>query len=509
MMVSLAKRYVYKLTTNTLGLFLSLGVQSIVPRTLGPDRYGVFVYLINFFSQVMDFLDSGSSIGYFGKISQRPQEKTLLTFYLLYIGFVCLSIMALTVGAGVFGIHKWLWPGQALLFVWMSLFFVILNKCVQVFGWTVDAYALTVQGEISKVVQKCISLSVLFVLSLGGWLTLTTFYLIQYLSLCLLLVMLVVVLNRGGINGFFLTELKADQVRGYFKEFYSYTAPLFVLGVFTMGVGLLDRWILQKLFGSTEQGYFGFAFQISSYCLIISGAMSAPIMREYSVRFGAGDREGVRRLFEQYVPPLYCATIVVCAFCSVWSEAIVLLMGGGGFKSASASLAVLALYPALQVYGQLNGSILYIMGETAAVRRYGIVALYLDIPLTLFLLGPKQWFGLNLGAEGLAIKTVVVSWVSVVLQMRYTARLFAFPFGKFMWHQVAPLATFACLAKLIAWGVGALDLASSFSLLSGGGIYALATLLATFTAPQFFLMKSRSELNCQLANFFSKMRRAS
>ena len=95
---SLGKRYFYKLLTNLVSLPVYFVTQAIIPRGLGPQAYGDFNFLTNFFSQVMGFLDMGTSIGFYTKLSQRPHETALVSFYFY---FLLVSVITLLGGVAV------------------------------------------------------------------------------------------------------------------------------------------------------------------------------------------------------------------------------------------------------------------------------------------------------------------------------------------------------------------------------------------------------------------------
>jgi len=78
---SLKKRYFAKLSTNLIGLGIGLITQAVIPRGLGPKAYGDFSFLSSFFIRVVGFLDMGTSIGFYTKLSQRQQDFGLVSFY--------------------------------------------------------------------------------------------------------------------------------------------------------------------------------------------------------------------------------------------------------------------------------------------------------------------------------------------------------------------------------------------------------------------------------------------
>jgi len=79
---SLKKRYVSKLASNLVKFALGFVTLGIVPRVLGPEAYGNYGFLTNFFNRTMKFLSFGVPTAYYIKISKRQNEKKLIGPYL-------------------------------------------------------------------------------------------------------------------------------------------------------------------------------------------------------------------------------------------------------------------------------------------------------------------------------------------------------------------------------------------------------------------------------------------
>ena len=103
---SLKKRYLFRLSTNLIGLSMSLLTQAIIPRGLGPKAYGDFSFLSNFFEQIVNFFDMGTSTGFYTKLSQRQRDTGLIIFYLRFSIFVAIALFLFIFIAVVFVIEK-------------------------------------------------------------------------------------------------------------------------------------------------------------------------------------------------------------------------------------------------------------------------------------------------------------------------------------------------------------------------------------------------------------------
>ncbi len=120
---SLKKRYSIKLLANILAGIIGAIIVAIVPKALGPIAYGQFVYLQNFFTQAIGFLDMGSSIAFFTKLSAKHTRKELISFYFMYSLIVLLFIALFVVVVQNFNFASILFPNIPSAYIYMGLFF--------------------------------------------------------------------------------------------------------------------------------------------------------------------------------------------------------------------------------------------------------------------------------------------------------------------------------------------------------------------------------------------------
>jgi len=177
---SLKKRYFYKLGTSLICIPISLITMAVVPRTLGPAAYGDFTFLTQFFTKIVGFFDSGTSIGFYTKLSQRLNEKGLIKFYWFFV--LIMSFIVMITVPIVFLLNKQdlLWPDQNIKYIWMALFFSLSTWCSQIVIKIVDAYGYTAKGEIVRVIQRILGLVLILTLFFIGNLNLTTFFYYSY-----------------------------------------------------------------------------------------------------------------------------------------------------------------------------------------------------------------------------------------------------------------------------------------------------------------------------------------
>jgi O-antigen/teichoic acid export membrane protein len=444
---SLKKRYLAKLAANLVGLGINLVTQAIIPRGLGPRAYGNFHFLSNFFTQIVGFLDMGTSVGFYTKLSQRQQDFGLVSFYLRFACIASFLVFVFVWCTQTTGGYVTLWPDQKLFYIYLAAIWGILTWFVQIANKMADAYGVTVSTEIARIIQKGLGLALILVLFFTSQLNLTRFFFYHYFILIFLALAFIWVMEKSGHSLRRSWKLSLNKIKGYTKEFYTYSHPLFVYALVGLIVGILDRWMLQKFAGSVQQGFFGLSYQIGAVCFLFTSAMTPLITREFAIAFGEKDLREMARLFRRYIPMLYAIAAYFACFIAVQADKVTFIMGGGKFQHAALAVMIMAFYPIHQTYGQLSGSVFYATGQTALYRNIGITFMLIGLPVTYFLIAPPEKFGLDAGATGLAVKMVALQFIAVNVQLYFNARLLGLRFWRYVGHQIVSVA---CLLGVAA-----------------------------------------------------------
>lgn len=470
---TLGKRYGSKLLANLVGLPVNLATQAIIPRGLGPGAYGDFNFLTNFFTQVFNFLEMGTSLGFYTKLSQRPRETGLVTFYFYFSGLVVALIFAIVLLSQVFAASSWIWPSQHLIYIYLAAGWGVLIWFAQVFEKMLDAYGLTVPGEKARMVQKVLGLILLIALFSLHLLHLPGLFLYYFVITAFMIVVSLRILERQGFSLRLAEKLSWGRIKDYSKEFYHFSHPLFVYGLVAMLANIFDRWLLQVSHGSVQQGFYSLSLQIGTICFLFTGAMTPLLTREFAIAFGKEDWPQMAYLFQRYVPLLYSVAAFFSCFVALQADKVIYIMGGGKFQGALMAVTIMAFYPIYQTYGQLSSSVFYATGKTGLYRNIGIAFLILGLPLTYLLIAPREMMGLGAGATGLAVKMVLVQVLGINVQLYFISRLLGVNFWRLLGHQCL------CLGCLLAVAWSITYMFDSLSALQGKIIYSF--LLAGFT----------------------------
>lgn len=468
---SLLTRFMAKLAANLVALVVQAATLLIAARFLGPTSFGRFEFLANFFQQTTSLLDTGTSAAFYSKLSQHPDDRGRVVFYGRFV--VALSILlilgatmvaASPLGAGV-------WAGEPVGMVVLAATLGCLVWWAQVVRKMVDAYGLTVRGEFMFALIRLTAVGLLAAVAFGGFLDLEAYFVYQIAIPAVAMIAWYAFVLREPLRA-----ATADQgSRAYAREFWDYCHPLLTYAVIGAAAGLAERWLLQTVAGAAEQGFYGLAYQVGAVCFVFTGALTQLLTREYSIAWGMADRSRMATLFSRALPSMYSLTAYFSVFVALHASDVVRLVGGHEYAAAAVPMAILALYPIHQTYGQLSGAVFYATGQTRLYRNIGIAMMVLGLMLSAWLLLPTDNGGQGLGAAGLAVKMVLIQFLAVNLQLWFNARLLGLSFTRLLAHQALVVLVFAGCAWLttgLAGMASGLDWLAGF--LASGLLYTLS-----------------------------------
>lgn len=449
---SLARRYAGKLLANIATVPVYLAMEAVLPRALGVQNYGNYNYATSVFTQFTAFLDMGTSTCFYNALSRRQNESGLVAYYarmavvVLLITLAC-GLLLLLPEAG-----NALLPDVPLWYAPLAAVYGFLLWGTRVVRSMNDALGLTVSGEM---VRSCINLAgtgVLLGLFFLGFLNVGTLFGLQYIMLGGMVLGSLVIMRRSWPD--LTLAMSVQDRRSYTQEFYIYSSPLFVQALLSV-IGLSgERWILQWVDGSVQQGYFALSQRVGMACFMFVSAMTPLLMRELAIAWGDDNRKRMGELVDRFAPMLFCIAAWFSCFTVVEAPVLVHLFGGAEFAAALMPVQIMALYPAHQVYGQLASSVFHATGKTGILRNLAflehgggfLLSAALLLPPGLVHVGGVSLGGLGLGASGLAIKMVVVQVIMVNLLLWLASRFVPLRFGRNLLLQVAILGAFLAVA---------------------------------------------------------------
>jgi len=475
---SLKKRYLIKLFSNIVSGIIGMVLVAIVPKALGPVSYGQFIYIQNFFTQCIGFLDAGSSIAFFTKLSARNSRKELINFYFIFSFLLLLILCSFLLFVDLVGATQLFLPDIPKEYILVGAFFSFLTWFTQIFIKIADAYALTVSVEFIKITHKILSLCLLLYLVYDLVFDLSMYFYFLYISLFSFLYLVSILFTKKNIfNNTFFTI--AFDFKSIVKEFATFCSPLFIYSLVSVVIGLFDIWILQKVSGTVQTGFYGLAYSIVAMSFLFTSAMTPIITREFSKAYELKDLEQMRSLFFRYIPMLYSIAAYFGIFIAFQSENVLSIFTDKQFKDVFWVLVIMSFYPLHQTYGQLSGSIFYATEQTKLYKNIGIFTAIVGAFLTVGCV-----YILELGAIGLALKMIIVQFIGTNIQLFFNAKFLNFKMLDFLWHQLYSVIFFSLLAFLSSIVVSRFSPMINF--LISGIIYTLLVIIFTYLFPVVF-----------------------
>lgn len=448
MAATLARRYIFKLAANFASVPVYLLMEAILPRALGPSVYGNFNFATALFQQITGFLDMGTSTCFYNSLSRHQLRTSLFSFYLRVALAVLLLIMLLAAIFLLPQVGELLMPDVPLYFAPLAALWAYLTWAGRVLRSANDALGATIPSELWRAAISIFGVLLLLLLFMGDLLSVGMLFLQQYLLLGLSCLAFWHVCKNSWLQKDKILHWRLPRMKRKFfeAEFFSYSHPLFVQSLLSFFMLTAERWLLQWFDGSTQQGFYALSQKISMACFLFVSAMTPLLMREFSIAWGKKNIAVMGGLLNRFAPMLYILAAYFSCFTLAEGKTIVEFFGGSQFLAAITPVQIMALYPVHQAYGQMASSIFHASGKTRILRNMAAAECFYGLLVTWLLIAPAHLGGLNLGATGLAVKTVAVQFVSVNIYLWLASRFIPFAFGKNLFHQIWSVLLFLAFA---------------------------------------------------------------
>ena len=444
---SVRSRYTVTLTAQIFRMLLSLITAAIVPRTLGPAMYGNYSFLLSTSTALRGFLDNGTQQAFFTFSSQQRTSGPLTKLYALTLGAQFALVLALIGSTALAGNTDWLWRGQRLdqiLLVTLLDWALFLALSLQQLG---DSKALTALPQLTGAATSLLTVLGLLALWYTGFLNFYTFVWLNLAGASLLCsVLAYALLYRNGPQ----LWAGALEVGDYARRWWRFTKPLMILQYYLPLVGYLGLYLIQKWYGSSEQGYYALALQWSAFALVFTSSGVWIFWREIA-HHSTRDLEYTARIYVQFSRLFFFLSLVLSCGLSAGSALLVEVVAGSQFRPASAVLAVMAFYPISQTLNQLTMATMKATERTGGYARWTVLLSVPDLLSTYLLLAPSTSIvpGLHLGAVGMAIKAAIFGLLTAQVYDWLNCRFFKLSFAKILVRRICVAAGVGVLAVLL------------------------------------------------------------
>jgi len=443
---ALSRRYGFKLLATVVAALAGIAADMAASRGLGPADYGKFYFLQQFFFVIFSFLSTSTSMAFVTRAARRPRAKGFTFIYVLSLALMPLLLQFFASAAFLFGFGGVVWPGISAPFVYLGGFAAYLTFLGREGTSIGDAHGLTVPLEKIRVAQRVLALLSIGGLFVAGFVNLYSFLFYTCAVNGVLVIALFTALMRRGLLRTPRRLFRPRFLGTALRYFYEYSSPLLTLSLASMGSALFDRWLLQRVSGNVDQGYFSLAYQISQVMLLLIAAFIPLLMRELSILHGASDRARMTSMFERVTKNLFFLAAAGACFAAVFCDKVSALVGGHLFLASATPVALVVLCTMYRAYGQVTSTLLYATGETRTYRNVSICVAVAGICLTYLLVGPRQFFGLQLGALGLAWKVFAIELISGNVLAFFCCRYLGSHYRGLLFQQVTCVVSLLGLA---------------------------------------------------------------
>ena len=488
---SLKKRYFSRLSSRVIQFLIGFITIGIVPRSLGDEMYGNLGFLTSSFRNLFKFLRLGIPGTYYVKISNRPQEKSIISFYFSYVFFVITILFIFLTFLIIFDKEYIFFPGQKNSFILLAGILAALNFFNDSIRLTTDAYALTHSFELILMFKVIMVAVVILTSSYYDLLNLENYFIINTFFLSLLIMGGAFIIFKNKviiIKKIFITK---DQFLTYCREFYKFASPLVIVSILVMPVLMLDRWLLQSFYGSIEQSYYTLALAISGVVYILPSASSELILREMSAVSKKNNNEKLERLFKKYFPPFFLVSVYFGVFISNNAESIILIFLGEEFRKSHFVISFLVLGTSFQALSSFTSNIIMAKEKTSLLRNIGIFTTFTALFSSFILIFPIKYGGLNLGAIGLSIKMLIHQFLIANIYLYYCSKILNFKFYVYLFCQFIIFIIFGTISFCSKIFTSHFIENMFFNFILDGLLYSTVVIVLVISFPRFFMLKQK------------------
>ena len=449
---SISKRFSTSLFLNFFRSGLTFLTTLLLARWLGPEDFGRMAFLIASFLALLQFTDMASSQAFFTFLSQRKRSPRFIGFYWCWVGFqlfFSLLIVGLILPDSLTNI---VWKGESKSIILLALVAIFMQQTV----WSSAFQMAEARRETIKVQKLYLGVTLgnfviviflwmggqlflpyLFVLfaiewSIAGWLAARMYYVEKF------------------PNGH--TESINETPGSVILEFWKYCKPLVPIAFLGFIHDFADRWMLQNWGGSSEQAYYGLAFQFAAVALLATISILKIFWKEIAEAYHQGDKDKFHMMYQTVSRGLFFLSAFIAGGLVPWAGELISFLIGDTFIDGKYTLMIMFLYPMFQSLGQIVSTTLLATEKTFIQAISGIIFLISSSLVAYFMLAPNNALipGLGLESQGLAFKMVILCAIQVNAVSFVISRIFKWKFDwAFQLIGIGIALSFGWLSKIL------------------------------------------------------------
>jgi O-antigen/teichoic acid export membrane protein len=418
-------KYIFKVLSNVISMILSFIIALFLPNLLGPTDFGKFDYLNSFNDNLKLFFDFNTSTSFYIEISKNNKNYSFFKYYIVHIIFIFLIIIIFLILLLNSNLYNYIFKN-------IDYYIVIEAFLLGYFVWISDitrkihdAIGNTNNSELHYISSK-ILLLILFVMFIYfNKVNLFNIVLINLIaSLFLCFYQTYNLLKFYTKTDFF--KIYHSKIKEAFVHIFKFSKPLFFYTLVTFLVTFFDRFILLKNNNFDEQAFFGIAFRLSSISFFLISALTQLLIREFVLMENEFNK--IQTIFKKKIFYLYSIISVFAVLTTFYSGEIITLIYGNKFFRSVLIFHIISLYPLHQLFGQICAAHYLTKNKTKTYSIVMIVSSLLGMILSYILISKNYLF--HLGGSGLAIKTILIQFISTNILFFYICKEYKIIFYK-------------------------------------------------------------------------------
>ncbi len=250
---------------------------------------------------------------------------------------------------------------------------------------------------------------------------------------------------------------------------------------------------MQHFGGAVEQAYYAVGSKVSAISLIFASSVIRILWKEVAEAKENNNKERIVYIYKRINRILFMLSTSIAGFLLPWTKEIILLLLGNEYIEGVLVMSLMMLYPIHQSLGQINGSMYYALELIRPYVLINMVNMSVSIIAIYFMLAPADATipGLGLGSVGLALKMVILQFITINFSIWWLSRKqgWSFDFS----YQLIGLGLFLLLG-LISYQVINMLISDAVHVLIRGSIaglvYFLLTVIIFYKVPWLIGMSS-------------------
>ncbi len=409
----IAERFIGTFLINSIRIVFVFVSNLLLARYLGPGQFGEFNFLSASFLAIFSFLDLGGQAAFFTLISQHKHASRFYTYYAVWMALrLLIPLLLLALAPQSILDLFWLGARRDLLFL-----AAISSFCMTQLWTTVTQMGESLRDSIGLQLRN-LTLAVIFLILImlmhsHHALTIGQLFSVNIFIYTALSFAYIIKLRRLGL----IDDHAGFDSTATLNVFTKYFRSLALFNLLTFANGFLDPWLLQLYAGSADQAFIAIAQRFSFLILLAGTSFSQIFWKEISEAFVKNNRARFEEIFNVGFYGFYFLTAFLSAFAIPLTAEIIEVCLGHTYASAYWPMLIMFIYPLHNMMNIILDLTLIATERPKLKSIAGISYIILSLLLTPIVLAPSgSWyFGLGLGATGIAIKLVFAQVVQANL----------------------------------------------------------------------------------------------